>query len=98
MKILEKIKLIPPFTALLACFISSVVSIVQHVDFGVFVKRLAISAVVFLILGFAARFAIWYTFKPAPLEEEDEGEGEEGDKSDVEDITVDESVMTETDE
>lgn len=93
MKKLDKIKLIPPFCALLACFITCVISIVQQVDFGIFVKRLAISAIVFLALGFAARIAIWNSFRPEPMEEPEEGE--EGDE---EDITIEESVVDEDSE
>ena len=81
MKKLDKTKLIPPFTALLASLISCVVSIVQQVDFALFVKRLAIAAAVFLLIGYIVRIALWYVFKPEP--EESEEEDKEGSDEDV---------------
>ena len=77
--------MIPPFTALLASLIACVVSIVQQVDFALFVKRLAIAAAVFLLIGYIVRIALWYVFKPEPKEsEEEDKEGSD------EDVTIEE--------
>jgi len=45
-------KPIPVILALIACLISCVISILEGVSFALFVKRFAITAVVFLVLGF----------------------------------------------
>lgn len=87
---IQRIKLLPPMIALSACLISCIVSILQQVDFAVFVSRMALSAIIFLVIGYIARIALWYVFKPDLYdpESEDDGSGEGSD----EDITVDEEI------
>lgn len=82
-------KLIAPFIALLAAFISCIFSIIQGVSFSVFSKRLAISAIVFLFIGSCVRYAIEYAYKPEP-EEETEEDSAEDEEAEGEGITAEE--------
>lgn len=58
-----KTKPIPIMITLAAAFISCVASIMQGVDFSVFVSRLAITAVVFLVLGTIIKMILDAAFK-----------------------------------
>ena len=56
-------KPIPIMITLAAAFISCVVSIMQGVDFSVFVGRLVIVVVVFLVLGTIIKIVLDYSFR-----------------------------------
>lgn len=56
-------KPIPIIITLSAAFISCVVSIIQHVEFSVFVTRLLIVVLVFIIMGTIIKILLDYSFK-----------------------------------
>lgn len=66
-------KPIPALLALIAGFVTCVMSFVQHVDIVVFAKRFVIVCVIFFIIGMVARILIEVNFKdilhPEPEEE-----------------------------
>ena len=67
---------------LCACLISCIVSIIQGVDFGIFVLRFAVTAVVFLFLGFIIQIFLNIGFKVE--KEETEAQEEEQSKENEE--------------
>ena len=69
-------KSIPACLALLAGFVTGVISFVQHVDTVVFAKRFIIVCIIFFVIGTVASVIININFKD--MEEEAEPEGEEG--------------------
>ncbi len=56
-------KPVPIIITLAAAFISCVISIMQHVEFGVFVSRLLITVVIFLVMGTIIKMILDYSFK-----------------------------------
>ena len=66
-------KPIPALLALIAGFVTCIMSFVQHVDIVVFAKRFVIVCVIFFIIGMIARILIEVNFKdilhPWPEEE-----------------------------
>lgn len=66
-------KPIPALLALIAGFVTCIMSFVQHVDIVVFAKRFIIVCVIFFIIGMIARMLIELNFKdilyPEPQEE-----------------------------
>lgn len=68
---------------LCACLISCIVSIIQGVGFGVFVKRFAVTALVFLLLGFIIQIFLNMGFKVE--QEETEAQEEEQQENSDED-------------
>ncbi len=86
-------KPIPIIITLAAAFISCVFSIVQRVEFSVFVRRLVLVVIIFLFMGTVIKMVLDYAFKTleeqTPLDEAisgidpelDDEEGEEGEFS-----------------
>ena len=66
-------KPIPALLALIAGFVTCIMSFVQHVDIVVFAKRFVIVCVIFFIIGMIARILIEVNFKDLlhPLPEEE---------------------------
>ena len=66
-------KPIPALLALIAGFVTCIMSFVQHVDIVVFAKRFVIVCVIFFIIGMIARILIEVNFKDIlhPLPEEE---------------------------
>ncbi len=58
-----KTKPIPIIITLAAAFISCVVSIMQRVEFSVFVSRLLIVVVIFLVMGTIIKMILDYAFR-----------------------------------
>ena len=58
-----KFKPVPIMITLAAAFISCLVSILQRVDFSVFVFRLLITVVIFLVLGTIIKIVLENAFK-----------------------------------
>ena len=58
-----KTKPIPIIITLAAALISCVISIVEHVDFSVFVSRLLVVVLVFLTMGTIIRMILDYSFR-----------------------------------
>lgn len=56
-------KPIPVIITLAAAFISCVISIYQHVEFGIFVKRLTLVVLIFLFMGTVIKILLDYSFK-----------------------------------
>ncbi|MCR4830664.1 MAG: hypothetical protein K5883_04345 [Pseudobutyrivibrio sp.] len=56
-------KPVPIIITLTAAFISCVVSIIQHVEFSVFVTRLLVVVLVFIIMGTIIKIILDYSFK-----------------------------------
>ncbi|MCR4781970.1 MAG: hypothetical protein K5851_04400 [Lachnospiraceae bacterium] len=86
-------KPLPIAICLLASGIACVISIIQGVDFGVFVKRFALVALIFYVLGVIVRVVIDRTFKIDMEETQKQQEQEmmespemEGGVSDLDDI------------
>ena len=69
-------KPLPAALALVAGFVTCVISFVQHVDTVVFAKRFIIVCIIFFVIGTVASVIININFKD--MEEEAEPEGEEG--------------------
>ncbi|MCR5581185.1 MAG: hypothetical protein K6F66_06310 [Pseudobutyrivibrio sp.] len=69
-----KTKPIPIIITLAAALISCVTSIVQRVEFSVFLSRLAIVVAIFLVMGTIIKIILDYSFKtlepPVPLDEQ----------------------------
>ncbi|SDB10985.1 hypothetical protein SAMN02910298_00543 [Pseudobutyrivibrio sp. YE44] len=91
-------KPIPIIITLAAAFISCVMSIVQDVDFSVFVGRLVVVVLIFMFLGTVIKLILDYAFRtlePVSIDgepsEEDAMEDEEGNLEDVEASQVGES-------
>ncbi|MCR5640378.1 MAG: hypothetical protein K6G04_03380 [Lachnospiraceae bacterium] len=85
-------KMIPPFVALMACAISCIVSIVQHVAFGTFTVRLVVSALLFLTIGSIVKMVLDWALAPEaelPEDMEEESSDEAGETS--EEATSDEA-------
>ena len=80
-------KPIPAILALLAGFVTCVMSFVQHIDSAVFAKHFIIVCVIFYIIGIAVQIVIDSNFKEMASDEaEEEGaqEGEEPETTDEE--------------
>lgn len=58
-----KTKPIPIIITLAAALISCVISIVEHVDFSVFVSRLLVVVLVFLTMGTIIKMILDYSFR-----------------------------------
>ncbi|SFH62726.1 hypothetical protein SAMN04487830_103121 [Pseudobutyrivibrio sp. OR37] len=58
-----KTKPIPIIIALAAASISCVISIMQHVEFSVFVSRLLVVVVIFLVMGTIIKMILDYSFR-----------------------------------
>ncbi len=56
-------KTVPIIITLAAAFISCVISIVQHVEFGVFVMRLFVTVAIFLVMGTIIKIILDNAFK-----------------------------------
>ncbi len=79
-------KSLPAVLALIAGFVTCVMSFVQHVDSVVFAKRFIIACIVFFAIGAVASVVINMNFKSMADEEEEntEEEGPEEEKQDTE--------------
>ncbi len=73
-------KPIPAILALIAGFVTCIMSFLQHVDITVFAKRFIVVCIIFFIIGLFARIIIEVNFKdilyPEPEEEPEEGNEE----------------------
>ena len=56
-------KPIPVIIALAAALLSCVISIVQHVEFSVFVSRLLVVVLIFLVMGTIIKMILDYSFR-----------------------------------
>jgi hypothetical protein len=99
-------KPLPIIICLLASGIACVISILQGVDFGIFVRRFALTALVFYLLGVIVRVVIDRTFKidmeetlkqqEQEMMESSETEGAVEDLSDIEASLSEEDEDSET--
>lgn len=85
-----KTKPIPIIITLAAALISCVTSIIQRVEFSVFLSRLVIVVAVFLVMGTIIKMVLDYAFRtlepPVPIDEQ------------MEDLASDEELEGETEE
>ena len=97
-------KPVPVIITLSAALLSCVVSIIQRVEFSVFVSRLLVVVLIFLVMGTIIKMILDYSFKtlePAvPLDEEmdsvvPEGQGLEESQ---ENVTTDDEYSEESEE
>lgn len=85
-------KLLPAILALVAGFITCVMSFVQNVDIDIFTKRFIVVCVVFFVIGMIIRIVIDMNFKEMATEdgpekmEKEESEFEESDKDEKEEV------------
>ncbi len=67
-------KPVPIVITLAAAFISCVVSILQNVDFSIFVARLLVVVLIFMFMGTVIKIILDYSFKtlepPVPIDEQ----------------------------
>ncbi|MCR4694232.1 MAG: hypothetical protein K5773_02775 [Pseudobutyrivibrio sp.] len=91
-------KPLPIIITLAAAFISCVISIIEHVDFSVFVMRLLITVAIFLVLGTIVKLVLDYSFKtleePVPIDKDTPDMEKNGSEDDSQeetpaDITLD---------
>lgn len=73
-------KPIPAVLALIAGFVTCIMSFVQHADITVFAKRFIIVCVVFFIVGYIVRIVLDMNFKEMAEEPEEEAAPEEEDR------------------
>ncbi len=97
-----KTKPIPIMITLTAALISCVTSIIQKVEFSVFLSRLIIVVAIFLVMGTIIKIILDYSFKtlepPVSIDEELDGvlpAGDEGQQSEEIDMTEDNSSGSE---
>ena len=96
-----KTKPIPIIITLAAAFISCVISIIQRVDFSIFVGRLFVVVLVFLGMGTIIKMVLDYSFRtlepPVPIDgemapeggsPEEESTGEESEEESAEENTA----------
>lgn len=77
-------KSIPACLALLAGFVTCIMSFVQHVDTVVFAKRFIIVCIVFFAIGTVASIIINMNFKDMAADGEDASKEESGSDEDAE--------------
>lgn len=77
-------KLVPTILALVAGFITCIMSFVQHVDTVIFAKRFVIVCVIFFAIGMVAKILIDINFKSMAVEEAEEVSEEDGDEEEEE--------------
>lgn len=77
-------KLVPTILALVAGFITCIMSFVQHVDTVIFAKRFVIVCVIFFVIGMVAKILIDINFKSMAVEETEEVSEEDGDEEEEE--------------
>lgn len=82
-------KVVPALITLVAVFISCIISIIQGASFSIFVQRLLIVFIIFIILGTLIKMLLDYSFKtmddPTIIEQFENQELAE-DSDDVDDI------------
>ncbi len=97
-----KTKPVPIIITLAAAFISCVMSIVQKVDFSVFVGRLVVVVFIFLFMGTVIKMILDYAFKtlePISMDEDNSSDeallDEEDDLENVEESQIGEGESEE---
>lgn len=73
-----KTKQVPAIVMLTAGFVTCVISIMQHMEFGRFLKILLLVLICFYILGCVAKVILDKNFAPMQEEEEEQEQTEEG--------------------
>ena len=85
----SKLKFVPLLVTLIAASITVVINIIMQVDFGVFVKRLFFSVIIFLVVGYVAMIILSLSLKNEKdvgiLESEAEESSEDGENSESSD-------------
>ena len=76
-------KPIPAILALIAGFVTCVISFVQHVDTVVFARKFVLVCIIFFAIGMVIHILIQINFKQATSDEDEELE--EGEESESED-------------
>ena len=74
-----KTKQVPAIVMLTAGFVTCVISIMQHMEFGRFLKILLLVLICFYILGCVAKVILDKNF--APMQEEEQEQTEEGEET-----------------
>lgn len=76
-----KTKQVPAIVMLTAGFVTCVISIMQHMEFGRFLKILLLVLICFYILGYVAKVILDKNFAPMQEEEEEQEQTEEGEET-----------------
>ena len=76
-----KTKQVPAIVMLTAGFVTCVISIMQHMEFGRFLKILLLVLICFYILGCVAKVILDNNFAPIQEEEEEQEQTEEGEET-----------------
>ena len=76
-----KTKQVPAIVMLTAGFVTCVISIMQHMDFGRFLKILLLVLICFYILGCVVKVILDKNFAPMQEEEEEQEQTEEGEET-----------------
>ena len=76
-----KTKQVPAIVMLTAGFVTCVISIMQHMEFGRFLKILLLVLICFYILGCVVKVILDKNFAPMQEEEEEQEQTEEGEET-----------------
>lgn len=76
-----KTKQVPAIIMLTAGFVTCVISIMQHMEFGRFLKILLLVLICFYILGCVVKVILDKNFAPMQEEEEEQEQTEEGEET-----------------
>ena len=76
-----KTKQVPAIVMLTAGFVTCVISIMQHMEFGRFLKILLLVLICFYILGCVSKVILDKNFAPMQEEEEEQEQTEEGEET-----------------
>lgn len=85
---MKRSRLITAGIVLLGALTSCIGSLIQKVTLATFIKRLAITVVIFIVIAFIIEIIIDWNFKPEEEEKED-SEGAEGEESSIENVDTD---------